>query len=193
MTSKANILPEHLLHTYVRAKDGNRPHLMASAFSASATLEMQVKTGAVTFPPFTQGLDAITDGLVRRFGQKFENVYTFYLDKPSPYAETFACDWLVGMSEKATGDVYVGCGRYDWTFAKEPKLRITHLLIRIEAMQVLPLAELATIMGWLTKLPYPWCPGTQMASTAPPEPRLSPIIEYLTRMQPPPKSTKLPH
>jgi hypothetical protein len=183
MASKLNILPEHLLHTYIRAKDGNRPHLMALAFSASATLEMQVKTGAVTFPPFTQGVDAITDVLVRRFGQKFENVYTFYLDRPSAYVETFACDWLVGMSEKATGDVYIGCGRYGWTFAKEPELRVTHLLIRIESMQVLPPAELDAVTGWLTKLPYPWCPAGEVASTAPADPRLTPVLEYLTRLQ----------
>lgn len=187
MASTPSILPEHLLHTYIRAKDGNRPHLMASAFSASATLEMQVKTGVVTFPPFTQGLDAITDVLVRRFGQKFENVYTFYLDKPSPFAETFACDWLVGMSEKATGHVYVGCGRYDWTFAKEPKLRITHLLIRIEAMQVLPPAELNAIMESLTKLPYPWCSAAEVASTLSAAPRLAPVLGYLTRLQSPPE------
>lgn len=181
MASKPTILPEHLLHTYIRAKDGNRPHLMASAFSASATLEMQVETGAITFPPFTQGLGAITDVLVRRFGQKFENVYTFYLDKPSAYAETFACNWLVGMSEKTTRDVYVGCGRYDWTFAKEPELRVTHLLIRIEAMQVLPPSELNAIVGWLTRLPYPWCPAAEMISTAPPEPRLLTIKGFVAR------------
>ena len=181
MPAKPKISPMHLIHTYVRAKDGNRPHLMASAFSATATLEMQVETGAVSFPPMTQGLEAITDVLVRRFGQRFENVYTFCLGKPAPDVQTFACDWLVGMSEKASGNVYVGCGRYDWTFAEEPQLRITHLLIRIESMQVLPPSELNAIMGWLSRLPYPWCPAAELASAAPADPSLACIVQFIAR------------
>jgi hypothetical protein len=34
---------------YIRAKDGNRPHLMRSAFAEDATLEMVVNTGRSSF------------------------------------------------------------------------------------------------------------------------------------------------
>jgi hypothetical protein len=183
MPFEPDSLPEHLLHTYFRAKDGNRPHLMSSAFSESATLEMRVKTGAIAFPPFSEGLDAITDLLVRRFREKFENVHSLYLDKPSPYAETFSCDWLVGMSEKASGEVYVGCGGYDWTFVKERKLRVAHLCIAIETMQVLPPARLDVIMAWLSALPYPWCAARQAAAAAPPISGIGPFLKYTGRFR----------
>jgi hypothetical protein len=41
---------EEVLTTYFRAKDENRPHLMQEAFSETATLEMIVKTDAISFP-----------------------------------------------------------------------------------------------------------------------------------------------
>ena len=36
--------------TYIRAKDENRPHLMASAFAPGAQLTMDVKPDAISFP-----------------------------------------------------------------------------------------------------------------------------------------------
>src|SRR4051794_38575292 len=91
---------EHLLRTYFHAKDENRPHLMAQVFTADARLEMQVNSEAISFPAVTQGLDVIADVLVRKFGQTYENVYSFYLQHPAPEtrAEQFSCDWLVIMS-----------------------------------------------------------------------------------------------
>ena len=101
-----------LIATYIRAKDSNRPHLMSAAFAPDASLEMVVNAGTISFPPHAAGLDAITDVLVSRFGQTFENVYTFCLCSP-PYSHpsTFSCAWLVGMSPKEGGAVRVGCGR----------------------------------------------------------------------------------
>ena len=58
------------------------------------------KTGGIAFSPVATGLAAITESLVRNFGRTYENVYSFYLARPQPGAppDTFACDWLVGMT-----------------------------------------------------------------------------------------------
>lgn len=148
---------------YIFAKDYNRPHLMRRAFCEAADLQMLVKSGAISFPPAVRGRDEITDVLVRRFGQTYENVYTFCLCQPPVSgAKNFACDWLVGMSSKADGSVRVGCGRYDWAFAPAGLGLVTQLKITIEQMVVLPPAALGEVMDWLSSLPHPWC-GSALA------------------------------
>ena len=139
------------IRTYIRAKDENRPHLMKYAFAEEARLEMVVKTGTISFPPLATGLESITDVLVRRFAQSFENVYTFCLaPPPQAHDAIFSCKWLVGMSEKETRRVRVGCGRYDWLFqSKGPRLA-QRLTITIELMQVLPPERLPSVIAWLS-------------------------------------------
>jgi hypothetical protein len=156
----------HLVATYIRAKDSNRPHLMKAAFAQDAALEMIVNAGTISFPPRSAGLDAITDVLVSRFGQTFENVHTFCLcTPPEGSASSFSCPWLVGMSEKAGGAVRLGSGRYDWTFRSG---RVQHLTITIDQMEVLPPSDLEHVMGWLGSLPYPWCPADVAERSIPP-------------------------
>jgi hypothetical protein len=104
---------------------------MAKVFSETATLETIVKTEAISFPPVSRGLAPITDVLVRKFAQIYENVYSFYLGQPQSGAclEEFSCDWVVGMSAKEGGSVRVGCGRYDWRFLSEEPYLADRLVI----------------------------------------------------------------
>ena len=174
-----------LLRDYIRAKDENRPHLIPKVFAANACLEMRVKTDSISFPAVSQGAATIADVLVRRFNQTYENIYTFYLDRPlageaMPPA-VFACDWLVGMSEKATGNVRVGCGRYEWVFQPEAPHRVERLAITIEAMQTLPAASLPHILHWLLALDYPWSSASAVRAFAPKLPLLEPVLDYLGR------------
>jgi hypothetical protein len=156
-----------VIETYIRAKDENRPHLMEWVFAASATLQVVVETAAISFPPWTTGRGPIEDVLVRQFGQKFENVYTFCLaDPPESDDRTFSCDWLVGMSEKESGNVRVGFGRYDWRFSDHSRL-VEKLTITIEQMAILDPDSLGSVMDWLAELPYPWCPAHVAAQGAP--------------------------
>jgi len=168
--------------TYIRAKDRNRPDLMASAFVEDATLEMVVNTGTISFPPLTRGLASITEVLVTRFGQMFDNVRTFCLaGPPRPDEDTFSCAWLVAMSERQTGAVRVGCGRYDWSFRDGSARLVEHLRITVDLMQVLPAQDFDAVMGWLAKLPYPWCPGAAATRNAPRLDGVEPVIRYLER------------
>ena len=115
---------------YIRAKDENRPYLMERAFAENATLEMVVNSGTISFPPISIGLQSISDVLVRRFAQTYENVHTFCLASPPRNHEVkFSCDWLVGMSEKESRRVRVGCGRYDWLFQSQGQRLVEQLTI----------------------------------------------------------------
>jgi len=144
---------------YIRAKDLNRPYLMPRAFAKDAVLEINVRTGAISFPPRTIGVDEIADVLVRQFAQTYENVHTFCLvEQPTHDSAQFVCDWLVGMSEKVSRTVRVGCGSYEWTFGDAGDLA-RMLTITIDVMESLPASTLELIVNWLERLPYPWCPA----------------------------------
>jgi hypothetical protein len=138
-------------------RDENRPHLIQSVFCEGAVLEMNVKAGGISFPAVSRGVAAIADVLASKFGQSYENIYSFYLHRPPAGVASFACDWLVGMSEKANGHVRIGCGRYDWSFQREAPHLVDRLVITIAAMQVLPADRLPHVLNWLLALPYPWC------------------------------------
>ena len=172
---------EQAISTYIRAKDENRPYLMKRAFADSATPEIIAKPGTIAFPPITTGIDAITDTLVRQFAKTYENVHTFCLATPPQDNDiTFSCRWLVGMSEKATQQVRVGCGRYDWVFQSAHPCLARRLTIRIDLMETLGAARLHSVMEWLSHLPYPWCSSQMAAKSAPTLDNLGPVVHYLT-------------
>lgn len=167
------------IEKYILAKDGNRPDLLRQCFTPDATLEMVVRTGVISFPPHVNGRAGIADILVRRFGQCYENVYTFCLGKP-PKTEATAhtCKWLVGMSVKETGELRVGCGEYHWRFLQTSGLA-SHLRITIEHMQACTAQDLESVMNWLQSLNYPWCLSSDMIDTAPHISNIDQIVEYL--------------
>lgn len=166
--SSAPSTPASAVVAYLRAKDENRPHLTSLAFNETATLEMIVRTGTISFPPLAQGREAITDVLVRRFGQNYENVRTYCLASPPESSNiTFSCPWLVGMSEKESRSVRVGCGSYDWVFQAGIPHLAQRLTITIEVMAVLSPGSLTVVMDWLAQLTYPWCPPRTVLDTIP--------------------------
>ena len=174
--------PAESISTYIRAKDQNRPYLMKHAFAQTATLRMIVKTGAISFPPLSRGIEAITEVLVRRFAQSYENVFTFCLEDPPKDDEgSYTCKWMVGMSEKETGAVRVGCGRYDWLFETHKPFLTRDLTITIEFMQGFPSETLEPIMNWLSSLPHPWCPVQAAVARAPKVEGLEVILGYVSR------------
>ncbi|MFL6967451.1 hypothetical protein ACJ6X8_14575 [Pseudomonas alvandae] len=165
---------------YIHAKDGNRPHLLDQAFTAGATLDMVVHTGSISFPDHVEGRRAIGDVLVSRFNQTFENVYTFCLEAPpADNIETFQCKWLVAMSDKHSGEVRVGCGRYDWRFSSSSSLA-EGLVITIEHMKTLPAEELPAVMAWVSHLEYPWSNADAAVGTAPDSTPLEDVVQYIS-------------
>jgi hypothetical protein len=167
---------------YIRAKDENRPYLMERAFAENATLEMVVNSGTITFPPISIGLQSISDVLVRRFAQTYENVHTFCLAAPPRnHVVNFSCDWLVGMSEKESRRVRAGCGRYDWLFQSQGHRLVERLTITIDLMESLAPSCLASVTNWLSRLPYPWCTAQTALAGIPSLDELHPIRQNLAR------------
>lgn len=167
------------IETYIRAKDGNRPHLMAHAFAEDASLSMVVKTDDIAFPSETTGLTAISDVLVSQFALRYENVYTFCMGTPPSTQHDVGCDWLVCMTEKGTGAARVGYGQYAWHCAPGSG-KVATLRITIEAMMVLPPETSGAILAWVGALPYPWCATDVMAAQAPDIAEVQRIVAALT-------------
>ncbi len=144
---------------------------------------MTVKSEAIAFPARSEGLAVISDVLVRRFGQSYDNVYTFCLADAPPAgdAQRYGCDWLVGMTDKASGGVRVGCGSYAWEFSEQAGARrVQALTIVIEAMEVLPPEAAQPVLdGWLSRLPYPWSTAAQVCEQASALAQLAPVLAYL--------------
>ena len=180
---------EQALRAYLMAKDHNRPIFMPQAFAADAVLTTVVKTDAIDFPPTCRGLLAITDTLVTNFGRTYEDVFTFYCSRPptGQLLPHFSCIWLVGMREKSTGDVRVGCGTYNWDFAvselsaSRRGCKATGLVIAVEEMVTLPPDTTPAIFRWLMGLPYPFCEAKHALAYMPSCELLSPVVAFLGR------------
>lgn len=172
--------PERVLRDYFPAKDENRPHQLHGVFAHDACLEIRNRSEEIHFPSATRGIDAIADVLVRRFNQTYENIYSFYMARPSADATEFSCDWLVGMTEKESKRVRVGCGRYEWTFRGDDTRVATCLVITIDQMLLLPAEAATEVRTWLLSLSYPW--ASVVAATAAPFPViLEPVVAFLGR------------
>jgi hypothetical protein len=172
---------EQILLGYFAAKDGNRPHLLDRVFSPDARLEVRNKSTAITFPAVTVGREAIAEVLVRRFGQTYENVYSFYLGRPQSPATAFSCPWLVGMTEKEGQSVRVGCGQYEWSLQDGPVPCATSLVITIGAMQILPPTTRGAIFPWLEGLSYPWSTRSAVVASAPAVQGLADVLQCLSQ------------
>ena len=172
---------EKLIATYFQGKDENRPHLMRRVFAPSAVLKMSVNTGAISFPAMTAGAEAIADTLSRKFGEVYENVYTFSLQRPPADGalKQFSCDWVVGMTEKYTGMARVGCGRYDWYFQTAEPFLVDQLRIVIDEMQVLPAVHASEVVEWVANLPRFWCSAQEVIDSAPSITTLEPVLTYI--------------
>ena len=176
------LTPQDRITTYILAKDGNRPHLLDAAFAPDATLAMLVKTDAISFPDQVRGRAAIADTLVTQFNKRYENIYTFCVGEPPRADRRFVCGWLVCMTEKDSGLLRVGYGRYDWVFAADDGGRVARLAIEIEAMSVLPAETSASVLGWAVALPYPWCPAARLRQGAEAVPVLAPLLAALEQL-----------
>jgi hypothetical protein len=178
MPTARPLRPAAAIDAYVQAKDRNQPHRMQDAFAQDARLRMLVRTTAISFPPEVRGRAAITDTLVRHFNQVWENVHTLCLGAPpAADADAFSCDWLVVMSGKRDGGLRAGCGRYDWVFGDDGRVRA--LDITIDTMESAA-CELAPVMDWVSALPWPWGARTALRAGAP---RVGIVEDVLARLQ----------
>ena len=114
----------------------------------------------------------------------YENVYSFDCSCGCGVHE-FVSPWLVGMSERATGQPRVGGGSLHLGLLSpnSPNLA-TKLVIGIDVMQVLPRSMFDDVFAWLQALEYPWLSVTQALQSIPNRESLSPIAAFLAAIQP---------
>src|SRR5262249_34808290 len=111
------------------------------------------------------------------------NVYTFCLaEPPTGPCRHFPCNWLVGMSSRGSGQIRIGCGRYDWYFGGDGL--VGRVVIAIDVMKMLASEELPASMTWLSTLPYPWCSASEAAQRMPALQQLTEIRAYLNEVRP---------
>lgn len=163
---------------YIRAKDGNRPHLLNEVFSNTAILRMDVRSGTISFPGESNGRDAIAEVLVRQFNRTYENVYMICVG-PEPRIETdfYRCGWMVVMSEKEDQSLRVGCGHYFWQFDDSGKVR--SLVITIEVMESASSEFLSPAIAWVSNLSYPWCELTTFSDALPDVAEVEYVVQRL--------------
>lgn len=162
-----NISKHHkeIINSYIRAKDDSKPHLMKGVFEDSASLNMEVRTDNIAFPSETNGLDAITNLLVKDFNQTYENVYTFCIsDSVITDEKQTSCKWVVVMTDKEQGNIRVGYGDYKWVFNNALASQLT---IVIEKMIVLKKEDSEEIFNWINNKAYPWCNHDDFLERAP--------------------------
>ncbi len=159
---------KNIVRSYIKAKDENKPHLMNGIFSESATLKMKVETDNISFPSEVTGLKDITEVLIHKFNNSYENIYTICLaDTLKQDNNTICCRWLVGMTEKSSGSSRVGFGEYKWSFVDNRTCLVDHLTIVIENMVVLPGEAQHEMMSWLGNLSYPWASSSDVLTSVP--------------------------
>jgi len=173
---------EDVLRTYFHAKDENRPHLLDRIFTPAAILEIRNHTSTIAFPSLTSGRDAIADVLVRDFAKTYENVYSFYLQRPTGPLPGFDCQWVVAMTEKGSRSVRLGCGRYAWQFDTDATGLASRLTIDIAEMQVLEPSAAGETFAALALLTYPWSSLAEVTRAGERYPVLAPVVQALIAM-----------
>ncbi len=156
-----------LISRYIQAKDHSKPHLMSMVFAPDAVLTMQVNSENITFPAEVVGVEAITHTLVTEFNQRYQNIYTLCLsDTVKNERDHLSCRWLVGMTDKASGECRFGFGDYDWVFDGSSRL-VSQLTIRIDEMRILPAQASNLLLGWLASQHYPWVSSAELLASWP--------------------------
>jgi len=168
--------PDAVLRGYFHAKDENRPHLLDGVFRDDAVLEVRNDTTAIAFPAVTTGREAIADVLVRSFGRTYENVYSFYLQRPHGPLDAFECDWIVVMTDKASRGVRVGRGAYLWEFDAASSGLARRLVISIAAMRIYPAETAGEAWAFVAELDYPWASWTQVQAATARHPLFAPVL-----------------
>jgi len=182
MTRVASHSPADVLRTYFHAKDENRPHLLDRVFTPVAVLEIRNQTSTIAFPSLMSGRDAIADVLARDFAKTYENVYSFYLQRPTGALPEFDCQWVVAMTEKDSRSARLGCGRYAWQFDADSNGLANRLTIDIAEMGVLEPSAAGETFAALALLTYPWSSLAEVTRAGERYPVFAPVVQALTEM-----------
>ncbi|MEK7885871.1 nuclear transport factor 2 family protein [Burkholderia contaminans] len=158
-----------LLECYLRAKDLNRPALIAECFAADAELSFSLANDDIDFPPRVTGAAAIARTLVEEFGERFERCRTYYVctaPEVDPHGVS-GMSWFVVMRQKDNGALRIGHGTYRWQFAADSEsdddARIAALHIHIARMDTIDDPQSVKLDALHAAFGYPWLPAHAFA------------------------------
>lgn len=156
-----------MLECYLRAKDLNRPALIADCFAADAALSFSLANDDIDFPPRVTGAAAIASTFVEEFGERFERCRTYYVCAEPAVDEhgISAMPWLVVMRQKDNGALRIGHGTYRWQFAPDSGsvARIAALHIHIARMDTIDDPDATKLDALHAAFGYPWLPARAFA------------------------------
>ncbi|WP_322073473.1 nuclear transport factor 2 family protein [Burkholderia cepacia] len=156
-----------LLECYLRAKDLNRPALIADCFAADAELSFSLANDDIDFPQRVTGAAAIARTLVEEFGERFERCRTYYVctePEVDPHGVS-RMSWLVAMRQKDNGALRIGHGTYRWQFTPDSEggARIAALHIHIARMDTIDDPKSTKLDALHAAFGYPWLPAHAFA------------------------------
>lgn len=156
-----------LLECYLRAKDQNRPELIAECFAPDAELTFSIATDDIDFPRSVAGAPAIAKTLVADFGDRFDCCLTYYVCAAPKLDSHGVCTmpWLVAMRQKDNDALRLGKGTYRWRIGRVSggMDRIVQLHIAIERMDVINDPGSIKLRGLQASLSYPWLAPGELA------------------------------
>ena len=151
--------PTHVLETYLRAKDDNRPSLILDCYAPDAVLTYSIATDTISFPARVVGADPIAQTLVRDFRKNFDRCRTYYVCDPAAWAGGGIdfLPWLVIMRQMSNSALRLGRGYYRWEFDTDAaRIRVAAMHIHIDRMDVIEDIDGARLQILQSALPYPW-------------------------------------
>ena len=172
---------DQITRDYLHAKDHCRPHAFGQAFAEDATFtsKFEFETQFSDETPRV-GLAAITETF-RQLGAACENIYTLCtLDSRRHVDEdgTWACKWIVTMTERETRAVRVAWGDYRWRIDEERGLA-TELLVTMVEMQMLDPSHAREICEWMASFEGPWVESRALVEAMPTLEALAGVAGYL--------------
>ena len=148
---------DRIVRAYLEAKDYQRPHRFAEAFTDDARFRTTFAFDTDwNSSDAVHGLPAITETF-RRLGAGFENLVTFCLPESLRWEDdALHMRWVVFMTGRKSGQIRVAWGDYQWRFTAINR-RATSLDVHMHAMRELP--SNPRLLDWAMALPHVWCTG----------------------------------
>lgn len=177
-----------LLEKYIEGKDLDRYKILEDIYCPDAIVSFEIKPDTITFPSEIHGNIEIAKILSADFNQKYDLVKTYYLtDKAVEIGDLQIREqnWLVIMRERASGNIRIGSGYYNWTFDTQnnSELKIKKHKIFIHSMLELPNEAITLLHNLQGKLDYPWVERGKVVTWLHPFSDLSGIYNYLAPIQ----------
>lgn len=160
-----------LLEKYIEGKDLDRYKILEKIYCQAATVSFEIVADNINFPNEIYGNVEIAKILSAEFNKKYDLIRTYYLSNRFPNINNLLItkqNWLVTMRDRASGNIRIGTGYYNWEFESRrgSEFKIKHHKIFIYTMLELPSESLDLLHDLQKKFAYPWIEKKNCGSIA---------------------------